>query len=266
MTIFLHFQYDFKLENNVIKKLAEWKKARLLEVEKRKERLKAEEKVCEEVKQFSNLTLSQPPDEGAEQAAQILNPKLTDSILTPVSAKQTSPSNKPASSLFNLSDFESDNSSPFDNMELKTINDMEVLASILTTDNTKHSLNNNNSIIDKELGKNGLVMNNKHNEWGHLPLNSYNNFVYSNSCYNDANNAPKNVDFNQYNLYPVSENFQIYNNYGLNNFSNQFGTAVSLEQGATGISKEERLNLSELRIFESGSRSALVAQYESIRK
>lgn len=240
----LYQDYDFKLEHNVINKLAEWKKARQEEVEKRKERLKAQEKVCEEINQFSNLTLNQPQSEGVEQATQILNTKLTDTILTPVSVKQASPSNKPTSSLFNLSDFESDNSSPFDNMELKTINDMEVLASILTTDNTKRSLNNNNNIIDKELGKNGLALNNKHNEWGHLPLNSYNNFAYSNLRYNDAINAPKNIDFNnQYGLYPVSENFQIYNNYGLNDFSNQFGVAVSLEQAASGTSKHENQTL-----------------------
>lgn len=184
--------------------------------------------------------MNQPPSEGVDQATQILNPKLTDSILTPVSVKETCASNKPTSSLFNLSDFESDNSSPFDNMELKTINDMEVLASILTSDSTKHSLNNNNNIIDKELGKNGLVLNNKHNEWGHLPLNSYNNFAYSNLCYNDAVNTPKNIDFNnQFGLYPNSENFQIFNNYGLDDFSNQFGAAVSLEQAASGTSKQQ---------------------------
>lgn len=182
--------------------------------------------------------MSQPPSEGVEQATQMLNPKLTDSILTPVSVKQASPANKSTFSTLNLSDFESDNSSPFDNMELKTINDMEVLASILTSDN--NTRNNNNNNIDKELGKNGLALNNKHNEWGHLPLNSYNNFAYSNLCYNDTINAPKNVDFNyQYGLYPASENFQIYNNYGPNNFSNQFGAAASLEQAASGTSKLE---------------------------
>lgn len=41
---------------------------------------------------------------------------------------------------FNLSDFESDTSSPFDNMELKSINDLEVLAQVLKIDsNNFHS-------------------------------------------------------------------------------------------------------------------------------
>lgn len=55
------------------------------------------------------------------------------SILTPVPIALSSNitrTNK-ASTHFNISDFEADTSSPFDNMELKTINDMEELAHVL---------------------------------------------------------------------------------------------------------------------------------------
>lgn len=55
------------------------------------------------------------------------------SILTPVPIAPSSIgtcTNK-ASTYFNISDFEADTSSPFDNMELKTINDMEELAHVL---------------------------------------------------------------------------------------------------------------------------------------
>lgn len=45
--------------------------------------------------------------------------------------------NKPISA-FNLSDFEADTSSPFDNMELKTINDLEELAQVLQPSTVKH--------------------------------------------------------------------------------------------------------------------------------
>ncbi|KAJ8927638.1 hypothetical protein NQ314_019880 [Rhamnusium bicolor] len=42
---------------------------------------------------------------------------------------------------FNLSDFENDTSSPFDNMELKSINDMEELAQVLKSEETKYKIN-----------------------------------------------------------------------------------------------------------------------------
>lgn len=48
----------------------------------------------------------------------------------PAPAKINSPT-VPAKSAFNISDFEADTSSPFDNMELKTINEMEELAHVL---------------------------------------------------------------------------------------------------------------------------------------
>lgn len=56
------------------------------------------------------------------------------SILTPVPI--STPINNSTNSInnsyfFNISDFEADTSSPFDNMELKTINDMEELAHVL---------------------------------------------------------------------------------------------------------------------------------------
>lgn len=57
------------------------------------------------------------------------------SILTPIPLqtydKQQFSSKKDDKSPFNISDFENDTSSPFDNMELKSINDMEELALVL---------------------------------------------------------------------------------------------------------------------------------------
>jgi hypothetical protein len=55
------------------------------------------------------------------------------SMLTPVpiTPASTSVSTSKASDNFNISDFEADTSSPFDNMELKTINEMEELAHVL---------------------------------------------------------------------------------------------------------------------------------------
>ena len=55
------------------------------------------------------------------------------SILTPVPITQSSTNthSSKTSNAFNISDFEADTSSPFDNMELKTINEMEELAHVL---------------------------------------------------------------------------------------------------------------------------------------
>jgi hypothetical protein len=55
------------------------------------------------------------------------------SILTPVPITQSSidTNTSKTSDTFNISDFEADTSSPFDNMELKTINEMEELAHVL---------------------------------------------------------------------------------------------------------------------------------------
>lgn len=56
-------------------------------------------------------------------------------VLQPIPAQQTNFKMSSYDSMLtkniNISDFESDTSSPFDNMELKTINDLEELASVL---------------------------------------------------------------------------------------------------------------------------------------
>jgi hypothetical protein len=49
----------------------------------------------------------------------------------PITLASTSACTSKASDNFNISDFEADTSSPFDNMELKTINEMEELAHVL---------------------------------------------------------------------------------------------------------------------------------------
>lgn len=249
------------MEENILTKLAEWKRVRMEQAEKRKERLNTEAKVCEELKHFSNVTLGSTENEGVEPKQKQLNHHLTDSVLIPVCAKQNSPSHEPVSFNFNLSDFESDNSSPFDNMELKTINDMEVLASILSTNNVEQCVhynnnNNNNSnnsnnncnsnsinnnISDKDRGKNCLVLNNKFNEWGYPTLNGYNNISCSNLDYNHSAIPSEQKEFNHFGFYPISEHIQICN-YGPNDFSNQFGGAVSMD-GCSSDAKQQDSNI-----------------------
>ncbi|XP_018326077.1 myosin-M heavy chain [Agrilus planipennis] len=68
-------------------------------------------------------------------------------ILTPIPLKEpicsTVTSKLNDKSPLNISDFEADNSSPFDNVELKTINDLEELAQVLKNDESINRLNVN---------------------------------------------------------------------------------------------------------------------------
>lgn len=78
--------------------------------------------------------LSPPPATAVAQTKAVTTQSQFSEILTPLQmpapAKITTPT-LPAKSAFNISDFEADTSSPFDNMELKTINEMEELAHVL---------------------------------------------------------------------------------------------------------------------------------------
>lgn len=72
----------------------------------------------------------------------ILQPVQACNILTPIplSSITSKANNSPVDrSPFNISDFEADTSSPFDNMELKTLNDMEELAQVLRNETPKTS-------------------------------------------------------------------------------------------------------------------------------
>ncbi|XP_059478899.1 ubiquitin-associated protein 1 [Neocloeon triangulifer] len=68
-----------------------------------------------------------------QQVQPNVGPQLSTAILTPVllAAPKNSSESKTNSNSFNFKDFENDTSSPFDNVELKTINDLEELAHVL---------------------------------------------------------------------------------------------------------------------------------------
>ncbi|XP_077274384.1 uncharacterized protein LOC143904037 isoform X2 [Temnothorax americanus] len=120
--------YDFSLERSVLEKMCEWRKARQACSEARQARLKEKRKKEEE-----ETPPSPPPLDCAKQP--INAPPASETILTP------QPLSPPANDLRDLhvktnggldfADFDNDTSSPFDNMELKTINDMEELAQVL---------------------------------------------------------------------------------------------------------------------------------------
>lgn len=108
-----------------------------------------------------------PVSSYSENSSNILKPM-------PMSNANLEPS-KLSTKPFNLSDFESDTSSPFDNMELKSINDLEELAQVLKSDrNTFHGnlYQNTNSYQDP------LAYSNVAKNYNQLPstTKSYTNF------------------------------------------------------------------------------------------
>lgn len=164
------FQYDFTLEHDVLEKIEQWRSSRSAEKEKRKQRLAQEDaernKMRETMQEIEKTMHELSTDEGSPlktQTTQSQSPVPASIVLQqPVKVQPSVPlqsssgtpvisevnpilrpipikhqvvnsqinNNKPISA-FNLSDFEADTSSPFDNMELKTINDLEELAQVL---------------------------------------------------------------------------------------------------------------------------------------
>lgn len=142
--------------------MEEWKIAKKEQAKRREERLQRLKSIDEEAEKMKQLSLEQSAENDID-ANNTGGRGLQSSILTPTNASFAQPIPRPIPPSFNFSDFEADNSSPFDNMELKTINDMEVLASVLSSEpSTSNSgkptspLPINNNFIPN---KNGVVWN-----------------------------------------------------------------------------------------------------------
>ncbi|KAL0112926.1 hypothetical protein PUN28_012287 [Cardiocondyla obscurior] len=121
--------YDFSLEKSVLEKMCEWRKARQACNKARQARLKEKKK-----KEKEESPPSPSPLNCTKQLSINAPPAPETTILTP------QPLLPPVNDLQDLvktnggldyADFDNDTSSPFDNMELKTINDMEELAQVL---------------------------------------------------------------------------------------------------------------------------------------
>lgn len=121
--------YDFSLERLVLEKMTEWHKVKQANNKARHTRL--DEKRKKEKEEASPPSPPPLPDNIKQMPINAPVPEPT--ILTP------QPLTLPANDLqdhaktngLNFADFDNDTSSPFDNMELKTINDMEELAQVL---------------------------------------------------------------------------------------------------------------------------------------
>ncbi|XP_015175119.1 PREDICTED: uncharacterized protein LOC107065701 [Polistes dominula] len=122
--------YNFSLEKSVLEKMAEWRKAREANIKARTARLEEKKKREKEESPPSPPPL---PTEGIKQPPVKVIPPPETTILTPqpLSPPANDLQNHVQSNGLNYADFDNDTSSPFDNMELKTINDMEELAQVL---------------------------------------------------------------------------------------------------------------------------------------
>jgi len=127
----LKLQYDFSLEKNVLEKMSIW--SRMREEAQAKRHTLATEFKTKEYLDLDKLSLLDPTQSQNTQ------------VLQPIPAQQTnfkiSSYDNMLTKNINISDFESDTSSPFDNMELKTINDLEELASVLKPTSVFNSTN-----------------------------------------------------------------------------------------------------------------------------
>lgn len=158
--------YDFSLEESVKIRVNEWRKVRSTLAEERKQRLQ----IINQERQSKNWSSSEnaEPTEvlranqsnsDSDTASSDLS---TNKDSTPELPQKSGPYYSTESGVlipmmfpsqqtndpipvyqiekgFNFSEFESDTSSPFDNMELKTINDLEELAEVLKRNSDKNS-------------------------------------------------------------------------------------------------------------------------------
>ncbi|XP_011494625.1 PREDICTED: uncharacterized protein LOC105359675 [Ceratosolen solmsi marchali] len=120
--------YDFSLEKSVLNKMKEWRKARVSYTEARRVRL--EEKRKKEIEK-SPPPSSPSPESIALPVKVALAPEATILTPQPLCSPANDTQNHVKANGLDYSDFDNDTSSPFDNMELKTINEMEELAQVL---------------------------------------------------------------------------------------------------------------------------------------
>lgn len=160
--------YDFTREETVRNKMSEWKKARTAIIEQRKQRLnqltqainaKSWENDSEKEVRDSDTVKAELQSDNKQDTNQsetridsyyqtesgILIPKIFNNpqskILSPQSEFRTIKNYPLNHNPINYSEFESDTSSPFDNMELKIINDLEELAQVLKYDSDDNVTN-----------------------------------------------------------------------------------------------------------------------------
>lgn len=119
-TLFSNLAYDFSLESTVAEHMTRLNKVCQDGLDQHLEKTK----VVQSSPEQSPEKLNEDGGSSGQKEPSILTP-------VPISTSQTVSLKKDNYNHFKYSDFENDTSSPFDNEELKTINDMEELAHVL---------------------------------------------------------------------------------------------------------------------------------------
>ncbi|KAK9881908.1 hypothetical protein WA026_018102 [Henosepilachna vigintioctopunctata] len=156
-------KYDFSLESGVLQKVREWKNNRLITKEQRKMRLdalrdkEAEESGTGEDTSPEDIDVPTTSNDNERVISSVgysyttysngvlLPTKVTDqysNILQPIPLRSDNTkfnNNLGVKSPFNISEFEADTSSPFDNVALKSINDVEELAKVWKIEDLEYS-------------------------------------------------------------------------------------------------------------------------------
>lgn len=218
--------YDFNLERKIISKTSEWINIRLREKRERQERIHqrelARQRQIEEEQKLKLNQVSYPSadeisscDEDDEVANGTVNPKINvvssdkpfsptnfNTILVPTQAQALPTSENTlglkkshrryasnSSNKIDFSFFESD-TSPFDNLEMKSMNEMEMLAEVLgsttmsttnqtTTENTFES----DTVIDQKSNGNNNVVEHQTTTPQSIPQQTFiNNYIPQNSA------------------------------------------------------------------------------------
>lgn len=217
--------YDFSMEQNILAKMSEWQHLRDRENCDRKERLRclqkehqrqfdAEQKqILTSVSYPSADDLSSDDDDGDDSGRGTLSdtskntvpipniqkvmpqqkfspPNSFDNILVPtVALGQYRSGNvttaKPHAKI-NLQEFENDTYTPFDNIELKTINDLDVLTEVW---NTSVAINAKNELFEQTATNEtaSIVANNSASQSRHILVNEnvfnhgFNGYAFSNN-------------------------------------------------------------------------------------
>lgn len=167
-------------------------------------------------------------------------------ILNPLQAYEHQQLNNVKS--FNLSDFESDTSSPFDNMELKSINDLEELAQVLKSNQSSFPSSTSNY-------QPSLQFNNTHVSVSQLPQNiSYNKMANS---YDVANSQ-----FNQ-SHYPYMPSLNNYPSYTANPLNGYVYNSIPQTVGQASGLPNSQYQLSSMRKSQCKSVPDLAKEMEN---
>lgn len=233
--------YDVSFEHNVVKKIKEWRATKDKESTERRQRLdqlqEAENKQLTEVSYPSTDDLSELSSQGNNDTTHLAKTTTTTAILQP-QLMNTIPFTNPSlqNSIgykINYSDFENDTSSPFDNMELKTINDIELLAQVLSNSQIKQQDDTNQYFVINSPSSN-TNSNTKSDSDKSLPNGYYNsNFSYQypvTTAYANYTTYNQPVEYNYPVLYDNTQSNYLDSNKMLQYMPSQNPIALNYQQ------------------------------------